>query len=142
MTDDDGWAVKSFQKLGRIGAGPTPSFGPSATERKQLELAFAYPFDEPVTAFLSRVLIISASCLGVTHRHVRADSRGQFKDGHWIRTSDIGSVLQVGGFWCLRTVTGSFYVLATFSEDGGKASLDQFLQSYGAGIHPALHRHH
>lgn len=142
MTDDDGKAPKRGKELDPLGTESTGRFGPSAIELKQLEVAFAYPFDEPVTAFLTRVQVIAASCIGVTHRHVRADSRGQFQDGHRIRTSDIRSVFQVRPFWCVRTFSGSLYVLVTFHEEGGEGSLDEFLKLHGAGIHPVPHRFH
>lgn len=137
MSDDDEKAAKPGQKSGKLTNEATPHFGLSASEVKELKEAFAYPFDEPVTAFLTRARIISASCLGVTHRHVRADPTGRFQDGHRIRTSDIRSAFQVGPFWCLRTVSGSFYVIATFNQDDGKASLDAFLQLCGGGINPS-----
>lgn len=142
MTDDDGKAPKPGKDLDQLATESTGRFGPSAIELKQLEVAFAYPFDEPVTAFLTRVQIIAASCVGVTYRHVRADSRGQFRDGHRIRTSDIRSVFQVRPFWCVRTFSGSLYVLVTFHEDGGEGSLDEFLQLYDGGIHSTPHRYH
>lgn len=142
MTDYFGKAPKPGQQLCHLLAESTGCLDPSAIELKKLEVAFAYPFGEPVTAFLTRAQIISASCLGVTHRHVRADSRGLFQDGHRIVTSDIRSAYQVGAYWCLRTVTGSLYVVVAFSDGVGKASLDEFLLLSGAGIHPAPHRCH
>lgn len=142
MTDDDGKAPKPGKGLDPLGTESTGRFGPSANELKQLEVAFAYPFDEPITAFLTRVQVIAASCIGVTHRHVRADSRGQFQDGHRIRTSDVRAAFLVGPFWCLRTFSGSLYVVVTFHMEFGEASLDEFLKLHGAGIHPVPHRFH
>lgn len=108
----------------------------------QLEAAFQYPFAEPVTAFLTHAQIVAVSCVGVTYRHVRANVLGQFQDGHRIRTSDIRSVAQEGPFWCVRTLSGSLYVIVTFNQEGGKASLDAFLQLHGGGIHPTPHVYH
>jgi hypothetical protein len=141
MGDDDGKALEPRKVLVQW-MTESSRYEPSAVELKQLALAYSHPFGEPVTAFLTRVQIISASCVGVTHRHVKADSRGQFQDGHRIRTSDIGSVFSVGPFWCVRTVSESLYVLVTFHEEGGKASLDEFLHLHDAGIHATPHRHH
>lgn len=142
MVDDDDEALRPDQGLSQLGIELTLRSGLSAIELKQLELAYTYPFDEPVTAFLTRVQVIAASCIGVTHRHVRADSRGQFQDGHRIRTSDIRAAFLVGPFWCVRTFSGSLYVVVTFHVEGGEASLDKFLKLHGAGIHPTPHRHH
>lgn len=102
---------------------------------QQLAAAFEYPFGEPVTAFLTNAQIIAAACVGVTHRHVRADVAGQFQDGHRIRTSDIREVSRIGLFWCVHTLSGSLYVIVTFNEVGGEASLDAYLKLLNNGIH-------
>lgn len=142
MCEDDGKAMEPWEVRSQLVTERTPCSELSGIELKLLKLAFNHPFDEPVTAFLTRVQIIAASCVGVTYRHVRADSRGQFRDGHRIRTSDIRSVFQVRPFWCVRTFSGSLYVLVTFHEEGGEGSLDEFLKLHGAGIHPVPHRFH
>ena len=142
MCEDDGKAMGPGGGLSQLVTERTPCSELSGIELKLLVLAFTHQFDEPVTAFLTRVQIIAASCVGETHRHVRADSRGQFQDGHRIRTSDIRAAFRVGPFWCVRTFSGSLYVLVTFHDEGGEASFDEFLQLYGGGIHPAPHRYH
>lgn len=108
------------------------SFSSDTTQR--LDAAFSYPFAEPLTAFLSSSRIIAAACVGVTHRHVKADGFGQFQDGHRVCTSDICSVSRVGSFWCVRTLSGSLYVIVTFCDEGGEASLDTFLSFTTAGL--------
>jgi len=56
----------------------------------QLQRAFDLCFSEPVTAYLTSACIAAGCCLGVTHRHAKADpDSGRFGDGHLIRTSDI-----------------------------------------------------
>ena len=54
----------------------------SPEDMQQLRKAQAYPFSKPVTAYLTDALIAACCCLGVTHRHVRADPLGgRFADG-------------------------------------------------------------
>lgn len=48
----------------------------SPEDMQQLRKAQAYPFSKPVTAYLTDALIAACCCLGVTHRHVRADPLG------------------------------------------------------------------
>lgn len=94
----------------------------------RLQQAFAYPFGEPVTAVITDAVIVSGCCVGVTYRHVRASPDGRFHDGHRIRTSDIVSAEQNGPFWVLRTLTGSFYVIASLHPDHGWRSLQAFFE--------------
>lgn len=62
----------------------------SPENMQKLRKAQAYPFSQPVTAYLTDARIAACCCLGVTHRHVRADPLGgRFTDGRLIRTSDI-----------------------------------------------------
>lgn len=105
-----------------------------ASER--LQEAIAYPFDEPVTAYLTEALLVAGCCVGVTHRHRKADMFGRFADGHRIRTSDVKRAERRGPFWVLHTESGSLYVIVTFHSDGGEQSLDIFLRLHQAGIHP------
>lgn len=100
----------------------------SEADQQRLATAFTLPFVEPVTAFLSSVLVDANTCLAVCHRHVRADGYGLFQDGHRIRTSEIRRVTEAGPVWCVSTATGSLYVIVTFHQDGGKASFDALVQ--------------
>ncbi|PZP22273.1 hypothetical protein [Pseudomonas kuykendallii] len=99
--------------------------------------AVAYPFDEPVTAYLTDAILVAGCCLGVTYRHKKADHFGRFADGHRIRTSDVKRAEQQGSFWVLYTESGSVYVVVTFHPDGGEQSLQTFLRLHQAGIHTA-----
>ena len=92
-----------------------------ATDEQLLNEALAYTFSQPVTAYLTEARIMACCCIGVTHRHLRADPIWErFTDGHLIRTSDILRVSQEGEFWVLHTCSGSFYVIASFRADDGK----------------------
>lgn len=56
-------------------------------DMQKLRKAQAYPSSKPVTAYLTDAHIAACCCLGVTHRHVRADPLGgRFADGRLIRT--------------------------------------------------------
>ncbi|NWB90262.1 hypothetical protein [Pseudomonas agarici] len=107
---------------------------PDASDR--LKDAISYSFDEPVTAYLTDAVLVAGCCMGVTHRHRKADCFGRFADGHRIRTSDVKHAEQRGPFWVLHTESGSFYVVASFDPEGGEQSLQEFLQLLHAGIHP------
>ena len=114
-----------------------------APDEQLLNEAHAYPFSRPVTAYLTDARIAVCCCLGVTHRHVRADPiYGRFTDGRLIRTSDIQRVIQEGGFWVLHTQTGSFYVIASFHADGGYQSLMEYQTLLTSGFHPTPDRLH
>ncbi len=117
------------------------SVSPSAIQR--LDEAQTCRFSQPVTAYLTEARIAACCCLGVTHRHIRADPIwGRFTDGHLIRTSDILRVAQEGGFWVLHTYSGSFYVIASFHADGGYQSLLEYQKFLPQGFHPTPDRLH
>lgn len=88
-----------------------------ASDLDLLAMALTYAFREPVTAFLTNAQIVGSFCLGVCHRHVRADALGQFLDGHRIRTSPIVSAFQDGPYWCICTYSDSVYVILSFSTE-------------------------
>lgn len=115
----------------------------SASNEQLLHEALAYTFSQPVTAYLTEARIAVCCCLGVTHRHIRADPIwGRFTDGHLIRTSDIMRIGQEGGFWVLHTYTGSFYVIASFRAEDGYKSLMEYQILLASGFHPTPDRLH
>lgn len=117
---------------------PTP-----ATDLQLLREALAYTFSQPVTAYLTESRIAVCCCLGVTHRHIRADPvSGRFTDGRLIRTSVILRVAQEGEFWVLHTYSGSFYVIASFRTDEGYRSLIDYRIFLTSGYHPTPDRLH
>jgi hypothetical protein len=117
---------------------PTP-----ATDAQLLSESLAFTFSKPVTAYLTEARIADCCCLGVTHRHIRADPvSGLFTDGRLIRTSIILRVGQEGGFWVFHTYTGSFYVIASYRADGGYQSLMEYRVFLTSGYHPAPDRLH
>lgn len=105
------------------------------THSGSLAEAFNYPFDEPVTAYLTETVIVSCCGYGLMHRHVKAELSGRFQDGHRLRTSDILEAEQHGPYWVLRTLSGSFYVIVSFHPDGGWQSLQSFLKLREQGVH-------
>lgn len=107
----------------------------SAYAERRLSQAFDYRFGESVTAYLTNTRIVSCCGVGVMHRHIKADSSGRFQDGHRVRTSDIRQAEQRGAFWVLRTLSGSFYVIASFDPHGGRQSLQKFLKLREQGVH-------
>lgn len=107
----------------------------SAYAERRLAEALNYRFGEPVTAYLTNAKIVSCCCIGVMHRHIKADLSGRFQDGHRVRTSDIRQAIQHGAFWVLRTLSGSFYVIASFHPQGGRQSLQTFLKLHTQGVH-------
>lgn len=109
----------------------------SPEDMQQLRKAQAYPFSKPVTAYLTDALIAACCCLGVTHRHVRADPLG----GRLIRTSDILRIELEGEFWVLHTYTGSFYVIASFHPDGYQSLVD-YQAFLPQGFYPTPDRLH
>lgn len=102
---------------------------------RRLAEAMAYPFGEPVTAFLTQAYIDTCCAFGVIHRHRKADRFGRFQDGHRVRTSNIVRVQLYDSFWVLRTFSGSFYVIASFDPRGGRQSLQRFLSLQKQGLH-------
>ena len=109
----------------------------SPENMQKLLKANAYPFSKPVTAYLTDAHIAVCCCLGVTHRHVRADPLG----GRLIRTSDILRIGLEGEFWVLHTYTGSFYVIASF-HPGGYQSLVDYQTFLPQGFYPTPDRLH
>jgi hypothetical protein len=107
----------------------------SAYSEHRLSQAFDYQFCEPVTAYLTNARIASYCCVGVMHRHIKADSSGRFQDGHRVRTSDILQAEKHGAFWVLHTLSGSFYVIVSFDPHGGRQSLQAFLKLHQQGVH-------
>lgn len=97
--------------------------------------ALHYSFNEPVTAYLTDVQVVSCCGFGVMHRHVKAELSGRFQDGHRLRTSDILKAEQHGPYWVLRTLSGSFYVIVSFHLRGGWQSLEAFLKLRDQGVH-------
>lgn len=103
---------------------------------KKLAKAIQYPFNEPVTAYFTSAIITACCCVGVVHRHVRADKSGRFQNGTRLRTSDIVRAEKRGSYWMLYTASGSLYVIVTFHPQGGYQSLATFLQMLSKGFHP------
>lgn len=99
----------------------------SAYAARRLAGAYCHSFDEPVTAYLTDVVLVAACAVGRTYCHRRADIFGRFQDGHRIRTSDILHAKQCGAYWRLYTASGSHYVVVTFAARGGRQSLKRWL---------------
>ncbi len=109
---------------------------------QKLRKDHAYPFIQQVSDYLYDARIAACCCLGVTHRHVRADPLGgRFTDGRLIRTSDILRIGLEGEFWVLHTYTGSFYVIASF-HPGGYQSLVDYQTFLPQGFYPTPDRLH
>lgn len=100
-----------------------------------LARAMGTSFGRGVTAYLTDAYLVAGCCVGVVHRHVRADVFGRFQDGHRMRTSDVLEAHEQGGFWALYTATGSLYVIVTFIEGSGRRSLDVLLEQRAKGMH-------
>ncbi len=114
----------------------------SPENMQKLRKAQAYPFSQPVTAYLTDARIAACCCLGVTHRHVRADPLGgRFPAGRLIRTSDILRIELEGEISVLNTYTGSFYVIASF-RPGGYQSLMDYQKFLPQGFYPTPDRLH
>lgn len=114
-----------------------------ATDEQLLNAALAYAFSQPVTAYLTEASIVACCCVGVTHRHIRADPIWErFTDGHLIRTSDILRVEQEGEFWVLHTYSGSFYVIASLRASDGYQSLMEYRIFLTSGYNPTPDRLH
>jgi hypothetical protein len=116
-----------------MGTITVSTYSQSAADR--LTEAFNYPFGESVTAYITDAVIVSCCGFGVMHRHVKAEASGRFQDGHRLRTSDILQAEQHGPYWVLRTLSGSFYVIVSFHEQGGWQSLRAFLNLREQGVH-------
>lgn len=100
----------------------------------RLSRAMEASFSRPVTAYLTDAYLVAGCCIGVVHRHARADIWGRFQDGHRVRTSDVLEAHQHDEFWVLHTFTGSLYVVVTFREEG-RQSLDVLLELRRKGMH-------
>lgn len=101
----------------------------------RLSRAMGTSFGRPVTAYLTDAYLVAGCCIGVVHRHVRADIWGRFQDGSRVRTSDVLKAHLRGEFWVLHTFSGSLYVVVTFMEGGGRQSLDTLLEQRKKGMH-------
>lgn len=112
-------------------------------DEQLLKDAMNFTFSKPVTAYLTEARMTACCCIGVTHRHIRADLvSGRFTDGRLIRTSDILRVRKEGGFWVLHTYSGSFYVIASFHIDDGYRSLIDYRILLTSGYQPTSDRLH
>ena len=95
---------------------------------KRIIFAQQWPYDSPITGYLSDALFVSNTCIAIVFDHSRKGPREQFKDGHMIRTSHILSVHKEGRFWVLTTLN-SLYVVASFKRQLGRSTfkkLDAF----------------
>lgn len=87
-----------------------------------------WPYDSPITGYLSDALFVGNTCIAMVFDHSRKGPREQFKDGNMIRTSHILSVHKEGRFWILTTLN-SLYVVASFKRLLGRSTfkkLDAF----------------
>lgn len=95
---------------------------------KRIIYAQDWPYDSPITGYLSDALFVGNTCIAIVFDHSRKGPREQFKDGHMIRTSHILSVHREGRFWVLTTLN-SLYVVASFKRQLGRRTfkkLDAF----------------
>ena len=95
---------------------------------KRIICAQQWPYDSPITGYLSDALFVGNTCIAIVFDHSRKGPREQFKDGHMIRTSHILSVHKEGRFWVLTTLN-SLYVIASFKRQMGRPTfkkLDAF----------------
>ena len=95
---------------------------------KRIIYAQQWPYDSPITGYLSDVLFVGNTCIAIVFDHSRKGPREQFKDGHMIRTSHILSLHKEGRFWVLTTLN-SLYVIASFKRQMGRPTfkkLDAF----------------
>lgn len=94
---------------------------------KRIICAQQWPYDSPITGYLSDALFVGNTCIAIVFDHSRK-GRDQFKDGNMIRTSHILSVHKEGRFWVLTTLN-SLYVVASFKRQLGRSTfkkLDAF----------------
>lgn len=105
--------------------------------KQALNDAYEYPFQVPVTSYLTNAQVIACCCVGEVHRHIRADNDGWFADWHRVRTSEIRHVMLDGDYWVIRTESGSHYVLVTFHVQGGKESLRDYVAHLVNGLFPS-----
>ena len=97
-------------------------------------------FSWPVTGYLVNTHIYYRSGVGRVFGH--NGSRKLFREGAIIRTSDVIHIHRESGFWVLHTISGSFYVIATFYRKIGWHSLMQFKASCQAKLRLPQHLLH
>jgi hypothetical protein len=90
----------------------TPDLIPGSV-KKAMALGFAIP----ITGFLCCVVFDQAiNCfVGIVYR----ESRGRFRDGATIRTSDVIRRSLVHSYWLVETIGGSRYVICDWALEGG-----------------------
>ncbi len=88
-----------------------------------------WPYDSPITGYLSDALFVGNTCIAIVFDHARKGPREWFQDGHMIRTSHILSVRKEGRFWVLTTLN-SLYVVASFKRQMGRSTFRQ-LDAFG-----------
>jgi hypothetical protein len=96
---------------------------------KRIICAQQWPYDSPVTGYLSDAVFVGDTCIGIIFDHSQKGPREQFQDGHMIRTSHILSVHKEGRFWVLTTVN-SLYVVASFKRGMGRSTFKK-LDAFG-----------
>ena len=95
---------------------------------KRIICAQQWPYDSPITGYLSDAIFVGNTCIAIVFDHARKGPRELFRDGHMIRTSHILSVHKEGRFWGLTTLN-SLYVIASFKRQMGRSTfkkLDAF----------------
>jgi len=85
-------------------------------------------YSVPITAFISDVLIMEDTCLGISFDHSERDDAYHRADGSILRTGKIQSARKEGRFWLLETQEGR-YVIASFKRGLGRSSFLKLLQS-------------
>lgn len=88
---------------------------------KRIIRAQQWPYDSPITGYLSDAVFVSNTCIAIVFDHSRKGPREQFQDGHMIRTSHILSMHKEGRFWVLTTLN-SLYVVASFKRQMGRST--------------------
>ncbi|MDZ5431983.1 hypothetical protein T3H00_04795 [Pseudomonas fluorescens] len=81
-----------------------------------------------ITAFISDVVIMGDTCLGVSFDHIPQDDAYRTADGAILQTGKIQSARKEGRFWLVETQEGN-YVIAGFKRGLGRASLLKLLES-------------
>ncbi|MDT4884135.1 hypothetical protein FQZ97_1202500 [compost metagenome] len=76
-----------------------------------------------VTAFLVDVRIEDGRAVGLVY----ADVLERFTDGQRIRTGRIQQIRRLKGFWTIRTVNYSRYLIVSFERDNGLATFADFV---------------
>ena len=102
-----------------------PAQGPlirqvSAFAVRRLKKAFDFQFSHPLTGYLTGACIKARCCVGLTHRHAKAEpGSGRNCEGRLIRTSDIIRIEREGVFLILCTIRGSNYVIMPVHSHSG-----------------------